>query len=83
MPDERSTYAARLRTWRERAGLSQGQAAAAAGMSQAYISRLEAAEHSPSIETLDRLAGAYGCEVYDLLQDPDLAARCTGHGEPQ
>lgn len=49
-----------IRTTRHRAGLSQGRLARRVGTQQSAISRLEADEISPSIETLDLLLRAMG-----------------------
>jgi transcriptional regulator with XRE-family HTH domain len=49
-----------IRTTRHRAGLSQGKLARRVGTQQSAISRLEADEISPSVETLDLLLRAMG-----------------------
>jgi transcriptional regulator with XRE-family HTH domain len=49
-----------IRATRHRAGLSQGRLARRVGTQQSAISRLEADEISPSIETLDLLLRAMG-----------------------
>lgn len=49
-----------IRTTRQRAGLSQERLALRVGTRQSAISRLEADEISPSIETLDLLLRAMG-----------------------
>lgn len=56
---------------RERAGLSQRQLAERIGMSHSYISRLEDDQHSPSVDTLCRLARALEVDPRDLLVCPD------------
>lgn len=58
---------------RERAGLSQRQLAERIGMSHSYISRLEGDQHSPSVDTLCRLAEALGVDAKDLLVCPPTA----------
>jgi transcriptional regulator with XRE-family HTH domain len=49
-----------IRTTRTRSGLSQARLARRVGTKQSAISRLEADEVSPSIETLDMLMRAMG-----------------------
>jgi uncharacterized protein len=49
-----------IRTTRSRAGLSQARLARRAGTHQSAISRLEANEISPGVETLDLLLRAMG-----------------------
>jgi transcriptional regulator with XRE-family HTH domain len=53
-----TTFAARLRWWRERRGLSQMALALAAGVSQRHLSFLEVARTQPSREMVLRLAAA-------------------------
>ena len=48
---------------RQRAGLGQGELAKRMGRSQAVVSRLESAEHSPRIETLIEYAEACGHQI--------------------
>ena len=58
----------RLRAIRERQGLSQRAAGLAAGMSHQYLSNLENGRiRNPSLETLERLARAYGLGVDQLI----------------
>ncbi|MFE3443003.1 helix-turn-helix transcriptional regulator [Nocardia sp. NPDC059180] len=52
-----------VRERRERLGLSQSELARRAGTSQAAISRLEAGEHVPTLNLLDRLAAALDATV--------------------
>ena len=59
--------AARLKLLRERAGLTQQQAAEAAGMYQPDIARYEAENRVPTLDQLYKLAAAYGVNVCDLL----------------
>ena len=53
----------RLIRARQRAGLSQRELAERMGRSQAVVSRLESAEHSPRIETLMEYAEACGYRI--------------------
>lgn len=62
---------ARLRAWREQAGLTQQQLADALGTGPSFISRLERDVHSPTVDMLCRLAEALGVDARDLLVCPD------------
>jgi transcriptional regulator with XRE-family HTH domain len=53
-----TTFAARLRWWRERRGFSQLALAGRTGVSQRHLSFLELGRASPSREMVDRLAAA-------------------------
>ena len=48
---------------RKRAGLNQGELARRMGRSQAVVSRLESAEHSPRLETLLEYVEACGHRI--------------------
>jgi HTH-type transcriptional regulator, competence development regulator len=56
----------RLREWRERAALSQGELAARSGTSRATIADLEAGNRGGQPKTVRRLAEALGIEPEDL-----------------
>lgn len=60
-------YGAYLRAEREKRGYSVAAAAARIGVSSDAVYKYEADKNSPSMETLDRIAAAYGCLVGDLL----------------
>lgn len=67
----------RLRTAREQRGMTQKDAATAAGIATDMVSRLENGRYqSPGLRTLLRLADGLGTTVGELLpqRDPDLAA---------
>ena len=58
----------RLRNIRKQLGYTQREAAGAAGMSPQYLSDLETGRiRNPSLETLQRLAQAYGMGVDELI----------------
>lgn len=63
----REVFAANLRRARLSAGLSQEGLADAAGLDRTYISSLERAIYSATIDVVDRLADAVGVEASDLL----------------
>lgn len=53
-----SVLAARLRSARTEAGLSQAQLAEAAGVTQAHVSQWESGRRTPHIDSLVKLADA-------------------------
>lgn len=64
----------RLRSARERAGLTLDQTAELSGLSKAHLSRLESAERQPSIAALLALADALGTPVSGLLGEEPTGA---------
>lgn len=62
----------RLRTERE---LSVRTLASRAGFSPSFISQVELNQASPSIGSLERLAGALGVSLGDFFRDPGAGAR--------
>lgn len=75
-----------IRNARQRHGLSQRRLALRAGASQAWISRLERDEVSPSVESLDRLLLVMGerlrLEAERVVGDDDKAWRQIHHARP-
>lgn len=68
---EESTFKDRLRTERNRAGLSLARLADETGMSKTYLLRLETDDGAnPSLEVLSRLAEALDVTVADLIGTP-------------
>jgi DNA-binding XRE family transcriptional regulator len=59
-----------IRKLREARNLTQDQLAAAVGMMRSNISRIEAAKHRPTLETLEKIAKALKVSVGELI------ARC-------
>lgn len=53
---------------RERAGISQREAARKSGVTQAQWSRIEADISSPTVDTLRRIASALGVEASSLVE---------------
>jgi transcriptional regulator with XRE-family HTH domain len=60
----------RLRLLREQKGMSARQVADAAGLTPAYLSRLENGRVSPTVATLARLVAAMGATMATLFQEP-------------
>ncbi len=58
----------RLKRLRRRRGMTQATLADKAGMSRAYLSRLEIGKHDPPLSTLLRLAKALRVRPSDLLK---------------
>lgn len=57
---------------RMRAGMSQRQLAAAAGITDATVCRIETGVNGASAQSLRKLAKALGCNVEDLMPAPDI-----------
>ncbi len=58
----------RLKQYREARGLTQEQLAEKAGVSRAYVARLEIGRHDPPLSTLEKLAKALKVKVGRLLE---------------
>lgn len=54
---------------REKAGLTQKQAAAALGVDQSSISFWETGANNPRVSMLPKIAALYGCTVDKLLEE--------------
>src|SRR5208282_5651559 len=61
----------RLRSLREEKGLSQGDIEKSTGLLRCYISRIENGHTIPSLETLERFAGALDIPLYKLFYSGD------------
>ena len=59
----------RLREMREEKKLSQGDIEKRTGLLRCYISRVENGHTVPAIETLEKLARALECPLYQLFYD--------------
>jgi transcriptional regulator with XRE-family HTH domain len=62
---------ARARQLRIRAGLTQSEWAARAGVARQHVHRLERGAHVPSLLVLGRLASALGVPVVELVKPPE------------
>ena len=71
----RQTIGARVRRYRESAGLTQGALALAADIGRVTLVRLEKGEQSPRFKTLKAVANALGIDAPDLLVEPELLPR--------
>jgi transcriptional regulator with XRE-family HTH domain len=70
MDNIRETFARNLRETRRKNGLTQAQLAEKAEVSTHYIALIELARNIPKVETIERLANALNCEIYDLFIMP-------------
>ena len=59
----------RIKQIREQKGISQNRLAKMANVSQSAISAIENDTKSPSVETIELIARALGCELYELLTE--------------
>ena len=64
----------RLKELRESKNLSQGDIEKRTGLFRCYISRVENAHTVPSIETLEKMAGALEVPLYRLFHDGEVSA---------
>lgn len=65
----------RLRQLREAKNLSQGDVEKLTGLLRCYTSRVENGHTVPSVETLEKYAGALEIPMYKLFHDGDGAVR--------
>ena len=68
--DIRQIFAQNLRAARQAKGLSQEELAHRAGLDRTYISSLERAVYSATIDVVDRLAAGLDMEASVLLERP-------------
>jgi transcriptional regulator with XRE-family HTH domain len=61
-------FAMRLKRLREQQGLTQEALAKKAGISRAYLARLEMGRHDPHLSRLRKLAKALGVSAAELLE---------------
>lgn len=76
MADIKKQLAERVRTERERAGLTQAQLAEAAGVTDETVSRIERGRFEPSVSTLIELSEALGSDL--LAQSSPRATEGSG-----
>jgi transcriptional regulator with XRE-family HTH domain len=66
----RALVAINLRRIRTAQGVSQERLAADAEIDRAYVSEIEREQGNPTLDLLDRLAGALGVEVLEFFLAP-------------
>ena len=70
----RALIAWNLRKIRTARGVSQERLAADAGVDRAYVSEIERELGNVSVDVLDRMATALGCQIGEFLQEPESNA---------
>jgi transcriptional regulator with XRE-family HTH domain len=73
---------ARLRASRLGRGLTLGQVASAAGLTEGFVSKLERDQVSPSVASLVAVCEAVGMRVGDLFEPPVTSIVRAGKGAP-
>ena len=66
-PKTNGDIGSRIRRLREAKGFTQEELADSVGMMRSNISRIEAAKHRPTLETLEKIAQALDVSVADLV----------------
>ncbi|WP_076398559.1 helix-turn-helix transcriptional regulator [Rhizobium sp. RU33A] len=74
----RELFARNLRKMRQAKGLSQEELAHRANVDRTYVSSLERAVYSPTIEVLEKLARALGSRPEDLIKSAEVDERHQG-----
>jgi len=72
--NEAEIFAAALKRWREKRGLTQDGLAHAAGIASSYVSQLERAGKVPSLTIILKLCRALNIVPGDLLSDFTIPA---------
>ncbi|EKB50822.1 helix-turn-helix domain-containing protein [Cecembia lonarensis] len=65
--DIKEKFGIRLRTLRKEKGLSQEELALKSGLNRPYISAIEKGKRNVSLEVMEKLAGAFGIQIGQLL----------------
>ena len=68
-------FGTELRKLRRKAGLTQEEVAARAGVTREYVSMLESGKNSPTIDVFIRLCHAVGAYPAELIAQLDHAER--------
>ena len=74
----RILLARRIRALRRKRGWSQEGLADYSGLHRTYIGSIERAERNFTVDTLEKLAVAFGISVYELVDIPNCALEETG-----
>jgi transcriptional regulator with XRE-family HTH domain len=80
-PPPAARIAASLRALRQRQGLSVAQLAERSGVARATLTKLEAGQGNPTIDTLYALADTLGAALGDLIDDPSAQVEVIRAGE--
>lgn len=75
----------RLTSLRTSHGLTMNKLSRLSGVSQSFISNIEAGTKNPTIDTIDRLATAMGITLYDFfnVEKPSSVAENNEYYQPQ
>ena len=71
MPDTKKLIGARIKELRKKAGLTQEKLAERVGLDARHLSRLEVGRHFPSLDSLERIAGALNVPLVEFFHFPD------------
>jgi DNA-binding XRE family transcriptional regulator/quercetin dioxygenase-like cupin family protein len=71
------TLGCRVRAMRESREWTQELLAEKAGLSKAYLSRLEAGDRQPSLSAISSIAKAFGISIAALFEHPDQTVDCV------
>jgi len=71
MTDTKKLIGARIKVLRKQAGLTQEELAEQVGLDSRHLSRLEVGQHFPSLDSLERIAGALNVPLVEFFQFPD------------
>lgn len=70
-PDFKMVIGDRLRDIRKQKNFSQGEIEKRTGLLRCYISRVENGHTVPGVETLEKIARAFGVPIYQLFYDAE------------
>jgi transcriptional regulator with XRE-family HTH domain len=79
--DVKKQFGAAVKRWRNRLGISQGQLATRAGLHRTYVSDIERGTRNPSLENIEKLAGALEISTPTLFTY-DTVSNQSGPGQP-
>ena len=65
--DIKEKFGLRLKTLRKEKGLSQEELALKSGLNRPYLSAIEKGKRNVSLEVMEKLAGALGVEIGELI----------------
>lgn len=76
----RQLYALELKRLRTEQGFSQSRFAEMVGVSRRYLIKLEAAQASPTLDMMERIAAGLGVRVRDMVDFPTMERHALGNG---
>jgi transcriptional regulator with XRE-family HTH domain len=75
LADIRARFGERLRVVRLRQDLSQERLGELAGLHRTFVSMVERGHRNVTLATVEKLAGALGCRMADLMPDAEPARK--------